>query len=280
MAKKITGKEGILIDKQGRKIPFCSWMPSKTLVQLVLIHGFSEHMRYYFSAAENLCAKGIAVHMMDLPGHGAAEGIRGHIDDFQEYVDNIDLILNENPNFLKTKPVYLLGHSLGALISVHYCFQKRFDFKGLILCSPLTGFQMPGSIPVIMMAHLLSRKKPDHPYPKPTGVKDLCRNPKQWKVYFSDPYRVRTITPSLYLSMESKTHSLQDNAATLQLPLLVFSSVKDTIVSPDAVRRFLGNVGSADKTAVFFTEAMHELFQEEEKDQMLDKIHAWIMERI
>ncbi|MBU3918099.1 lysophospholipase [bacterium] len=271
--------QGSLVGSQNRKIPISSWIPSKTKTQLLIVHGFSEHMGYYYSVAEELCEHNIAVHIMDLPGHGLAEGIRGHIDDFQEYIDNLNLLFEENPNFLKTKPTFLLGHSLGALIAAHYCLQGGYRIKGLALTSPLTGFPLPGSVYIKLLALYCARNHRNQPYPKPAGVKSLSRNHEMWDTYYRDPLRVRTITPNLYLTMAARCQLLQKKASSMKIPLLMFLSKKDSVISVDSAHRFFEQAGSVDKTLVVFSQAMHELFQEQEKDQVIDKLLSWMKDR-
>lgn len=277
---KSSKKEEILIDKRKRRIPVCSWLPAKSESQLVIVHGFSEHMWYYQTVAKQLSETGMAVHMMDLPGHGMAEGIRGHIDRFGEYLDNLEMLTSENPHYLKTKPTFLLGHSLGGLIAAHYCLRRKHSFKGLILTSPLAGLHKPGSLPVYLLARLMAKNHRNEPYPKPIGVRALSRNPEQWPIYYSDPCRGRLITPNLFLLMNTMSKRLQDYAPHLHIPLLMFITDKDRVVSPDAGRKFFRKVGSEDKSLVVFSDAMHELFQEEECAQILDIMQGWIGERI
>ena len=277
---KSSKKQDILKDLKGRQIPICSWLPTRSICQLVVVHGFSEHMIYYQAMAQWLSQNGVAVHMMDLPGHGMSGGMRGHIDDFREYLDNVDLLIQSNPYCLRTKPTFLLGHSLGGLIAVHYCLRKKNNLKGLLLSSPLSGFPAPSSWIHLALVRFLSREHLNEPFPKPAGVKSLSRNPDQWKVYQSDPCRGRLITPKLYLAMAQKTEELQLAAPALTLPLLAFISAKDSVVCPDATQQFFKAVGSKDKSLVVFAEAMHELFQEEESEQLLQKSLSWMKARI
>jgi alpha-beta hydrolase superfamily lysophospholipase len=60
----------------------------------------------------------------------------------------------------------------------------------------------------------------------------------------------------------------------------MFLAKKDRVVSPAAGKRFFANVASPDKSLVIFTEAMHELFQEEECNQVIESTHAWITDRV
>ena len=277
---KYTVKEEIFVDQKKRQIPMNSWLPAKSKAQLIVLHGFSQHMGYYQTLAKRLNDEGIAVHMMDLPGHGKAGGIRGHIGHFNEYLDTVDLLLNQNPHILKTKPKFLFGHSLGGLIAFNYCLQRKHTFKGVIATSPLTGFPPLGSLPILLLVKFLARKQRNIPFPKPAGVKTLSRNPKMWTRYYSDPYRGRLITPNLYLVMDAKAKKLHESAAAFRLPLLMFIASQDKVVSPEACQRFFGNVSSTDKSLVVFSQAMHELLQEEESTQILETMTSWIEERL
>ncbi len=280
MTSSLTHKKDILIDKKNRKIRFSSFIPQKTKMQLVIIHGFAEHKRCYYGVAEELGKKGIAVHLLDLPGHGLSDGPRGHIDDFQDYLDDVHLFFHSYPHFLKTKPVFLLGHSLGGLIATQYCLQHKPKIKGLILSSPLTGFCSVTSVLTTLLAKYIARKNPAYLIPKPSGVTSLSRDPIKWEQYRNDPYRLRTISPHLFLSMGHQFRQLQSRASELNLPLLVFYTAKDQVVSVAAIVRFFANVSSRDKTSVVFTEAMHELFQEVEKKEVQEKMWVWMNERL
>ncbi|MBU2513257.1 lysophospholipase [bacterium] len=277
---KSTKKQDTIIDRKGRKVPICSWIPVRTLCQIVVVHGFSEHMVYYQTMAKVLSEQGIAIHMMDLPGHGMAGGRRGHIDAFEEYLDNLDQLFSGNPFFLKSKFTFLLGHSLGGLVAAHYCLSRVHVLKGLILSSPLIGFSFFDTIKVLPLARYLARNHRNEPLPKPAGVKSLSRNPDQWEVYYSDPCRGRLISPNLYLEVNAMSRKLQQAASAVTLPLLMFVASKDSVVSPEAAQSFFSRVNSDDKSLVIFTEAMHELFQEQESGQILEIIQSWIRQRI
>ena len=276
MRQETEKREYTQTDRKHREIPCCSWMPASPKSQIVLVHGFSEHYRYYGAFAQKIGKNGIAVHAMDLPGHGAAGGARGHIENFQDYIDNVDLLFASNPNFRKV-PTYLFGHSLGGLIASHYCMQKGPRIEGLILTSPLFGFP-PSNLPVKYLAKILVKRYADSLFPKPCSTRLLSRDIGKRDMYRNDPYRVLCISPTLLLSMYEYSETIRKRAGELQTSLLLFASQKDRIVSPDAIRRFVATYGAEDKTLVVFSQAMHELIQEEESTQVLQKTISWIAE--
>jgi alpha-beta hydrolase superfamily lysophospholipase len=272
--------EDILIDRLNRKIPFCSWLPEETRYQLIMIHGFSEHMRSYYPTAEQLREQGIAVHLMDLPGHGLADGPRGDIGHFEEYFDNIDLFFRSYPKFRPDQKTFLLGHSLGGLIAALYCLERSPNIAGLILSSPLVGLPPLQTMTATICARLLARRNPGMLVPKPFKPSVLTRNRDKWRCYHSDPLRLHTISPRLFLFMQQRTRQLRRQAEQLAIPLLIFYSRQDQVISPAAIERLFQAAGSRDKTAVPFVSAMHELFQEVEQPQIVVKMLDWMDERV
>ncbi len=274
MTTEFEFKESTLIDKKYRKIPFCSWVPDSPQSQIVIVHGFSEHYRYYHKFSEQCAQKGIIVHAMDLPGHGKAEGVRGHIDDFQEYIDNVDFLFKSNPDF-KNIPSYLLGHSLGGLIASYYCLQYKPEINGMILISPLFGFPI-SNLPIIFLAKLLSKKYSEDLFPKPFMISSLSRNKNSHLLYRNDPLRLHCISPKLLLSMYEYCRQVRYEGIGIQIPILTFITQKDKIISIPAVNDFMNKCKAKDKTLIIFTNAMHEIIQEEECTQVIDKVNSWI----
>ena len=273
-------QEGFLIDNQHRKISFCSWIPQKTRLQIVLVHGLSEHRRRYDRLAEELCENSIAVHLADLPGHGLSEGIRGHIDYFGDYVDHLDWFIKSNPNIMKTKPLFLMGHSMGGLIASQYCMRYSGDCKGLILSAPLTGFSLYPSLFLYATAQILAKKSPTRQLPKGFDISALCRDRFKLDEYRCDPLRLHVISPRLFVQMYDEARNLMNEANSLQIPILLFSATKDRVISSSKNFSFFSRVGSEDKTFVVFTEAMHEIVQEKEAEQLLSKLTSWLKDRV
>src|SRR4051794_39270056 len=95
------------------------WTPAGPPVAgLALVHGINEHSGRYEHVGDGLAARGIDVLAFDLPGHGRSGGRRGHVDRFDDLLDEAeDLIADRRALGV---PVVLLGHSLGGLIAVAY----------------------------------------------------------------------------------------------------------------------------------------------------------------
>jgi len=265
-----------LIDNQENKIVFFSWKAEKARGQVYIVHGYAEHFRRYDRFARALNDAGYTVHGFDLPGHGLSGGVRGHIDQFDQYLKTLDWFIKNNPNHLNDTPSFLFGHSMGGLIASHYCINQEHHFNGLILSSPLAGFG--GLIPLVAtgVAKWLSRKDPSQSVAKKLSAEGLTTLKERWPEYTSDPLRLNTISPSLYLGMSRWSQLLHQNAKLLKSPLLTFYSRADSVVSPGKIVKFFHETGSADKQLVAFSDAGHEIIHDHTEGIMIQKCLTWM----
>jgi acylglycerol lipase len=74
-----------------------SWEP--TILQpkavVCLVHGHGEHTSRYAHVAEAFGRQGFVLFGADLRGHGRSGGARGHISSIEDFVQDIDVLLEE-----------------------------------------------------------------------------------------------------------------------------------------------------------------------------------------
>ena len=130
------------------------------------------------------------------------------------------------------------------------------------------------------MFRRLSRKSKTLLFPKPFIFKHLNRTVSKEKYYKTDPLRLHCISPALFLELEKNITKTKISASKLKIPILIFASSKDKVVSFDAIIRYYQTVSSKDKKLITYGEAMHELLQEEEHSQIIKIASDWIKKRI
>jgi acylglycerol lipase len=104
---------------------------------IVALHEYSLHSGIYETAYRCLAEAGYSVHTMDLRGHGRSSGGRGEIDDFEDYLDDLDLLIARVRDQSDSQPLFLLGLGLGSLIALRHATSRRSSSHGLILCGAL-----------------------------------------------------------------------------------------------------------------------------------------------
>ena len=117
---------------------FCQYYPAKnSLGILITVHDYGHHSGAYRRAHELFAASRYSVYTMDLRGHGKSAGARAAIDHFDDYLDDLDLLVARVKDREGDKPVFLLGQGMGALIALRFVTTRRASFHGLILCGGL-----------------------------------------------------------------------------------------------------------------------------------------------
>lgn len=105
---------------------------------LQIAHGMAEHKERYYNFMEYLAARGIASVINDHRGHGASVRSRDDLGYFGVNGDSAlvadmraatDIAKREFPN----KPLFLLGHSMGALAARIYVQTHARELSGLII---------------------------------------------------------------------------------------------------------------------------------------------------
>lgn len=96
---------------------------------LVMLHGWGMHGGIWGDAAARL-AQSCAVHVVDLPGHGASAEAGAFT--LEEVVDRLDAYFGE--------PVAVLGWSLGGIIAQHWAARQPGKVERLILVASTPCF--------------------------------------------------------------------------------------------------------------------------------------------
>jgi alpha-beta hydrolase superfamily lysophospholipase len=92
---------------------------------LVTVHGFGAYCGLYRHVAGALLARGIAVTQFDCRGHGRSEGRRGHVDRFDDYHADLNLVVRRARERVPGVPWALMGHSLGGLIALDHVLRRQ-----------------------------------------------------------------------------------------------------------------------------------------------------------
>lgn len=103
------------------------------------IHGAGEHSGLYCHIGTESFNRQIAFIDPDLRGYGQSGGQKGHIHRFQDYLDDLDQLVIQFQKQYPQMPIFLFGHSLGALIVIRYVQHFTDKVAGVILSSPALG---------------------------------------------------------------------------------------------------------------------------------------------
>lgn len=254
------------------------WLPDgDARADIAIIHGYAEHSGRYDHVARFLASRGYAVTAIDLRGHGRSEGERVLVRSFNEYLDDADTLLARvRARSGGTRPVFLLGHSMGGAIAALAVVSRRPRIDGLLLSgaavSPPRGL-MRVLNPVIQF---LGRRLPKlgiRTLPADAVSRDLAVVAR----YDADPLNYRGKVPAgLAAAMLRASDTIDRRTPRIDLPLLVMHGSEDQLVPVDASRRLYERATSADKTLKVYDGLYHEILNEPEQETVLNDIAAWL----
>src|SRR3954454_16762750 len=128
---------GTLVGQRARKLVYAAWTPGvEPRAVVVLVHGYGEHMGRYTSVIEALLGRGYAVYTLDHRGHGGSDGLRAHVEHFDYFVDDLDLLVRKAHEAYPRHPLVMIGHSMGGLIAVRYALRHQKRLNALVVTGP------------------------------------------------------------------------------------------------------------------------------------------------
>ena len=253
-----------------------AWLPSTPPRAVVaLVHGFGEHAGRYTYLAEALTAAGYALSGFDHRGHGHSPGLRGHIDQFDEFLQDVTASLSVARTVAPGAPLFLMGHSMGGLIALDYAIRYPQGLQGVIASAPLLA--QPNVAPWMnYVARLLSSIRPA--FSLDTGVRPetISRDPAEVKRYGEDPYVHGRASARFGTELAAAQSWTLAHAGDLAVPLLLYHGAGDPLVPIAGSRAFFADAKVADKQWIEWPGGYHESHNDLHRAEVFAAIVAWL----
>jgi alpha-beta hydrolase superfamily lysophospholipase len=245
---------------------------------VVLVHGYGEHLGRYRHVAEYLSARDYAVYALDHRGHGRSDGLRAHVDRFDEFIDDLHGFVLSVRAQQPGKPLFMYGHSMGALISLAYCLQHQDQLAGLVISGAPLNADANVSPVLVALGSVLTQIIPKMPFLSfgednsilsrdPAVVQAFDTDPLNWK----DNMRIRLGT-----EINRTAGRVRAGLPALKLPVLIMHGDADKMVNPSGSQLAYAQIGSADKTLKLYPGLRHEVHNEPEKLEVLHDVTEWL----
>lgn len=276
----MTHEDGFFAGVRGARIYYQYWLPdSKPRAVILISHGLAEHSGRYMNVVNHFVPRGYAVYSLDHLGHGKSDGKRVYVRQFADYTDVLSTYLAMIRVWQPGRQIFLLGHSMGALIAASLLLDHQSAFAGTILSGPSVVVPKNVSRSTIAIARLLSTLAPKVGLMAldATGV---SRDPAVVRAYIDDPlvYTGKTTARLGYELIEAMQRVMTE-AAQITLPMMILQGGADRLVDPNGARILYDTIGSTNKTLKIYDNLYHEVYNEPEYDQVLGDVEAWLKER-
>ncbi len=221
--------------------------------------------------------RGYAVYGLDHLGHGKSSGTRVYVRQFEDYTDTLQVYFNR---IRPSKPVFLIGHSMGGLIGAIYLLEHQAQLTGAILSGP--AVKVPDKITpaVVFAGKVLSTLMPKFGL-LGLEAEGVCRDPAVVNAYVNDPlvHRGKT-TARLAAEMLKAMQKISTQASKITLPIMIVQGGADRLVDPAGARMLYDRVSSTHKEIRVYEGFYHEVFNEPERERVLADVEGWMEVRL
>jgi alpha-beta hydrolase superfamily lysophospholipase len=275
-------------DAFGVDIVFYEWPVADPKALIQIAHGLGEHARRYDHMAAVLNRAGFSVYADDHRGHGQTGlgqvaskqtkklgnlGPGGMDAAYKQVAEFSNLIKKENPG----KPIVLIGHSWGSFIA-QKIINKQSDIYDAVVLSG-SALTMPGYLATGDFNKVWKK------LPGSTGYEWLSRDVEVQKKFVSDPLTFLAAAMQV-LGVKNSLKMLGKPSKTVrsELPILVQVGEADPIggeySNKALVEAYRKNSGIQDIELFVYHEARHEIYNEINKDEIIQDLIDWLNLRV
>jgi alpha-beta hydrolase superfamily lysophospholipase len=244
-----------------------SWPNPDARYIALIVHGYAEHVGRYAHVAERLIADGAAVYGPDHLGHGRSAGERALVVDGEHLTADLDLVAQLARAEYPGLPLVLIGHSMGGLIAARYAQGHPGELAALVLSGPVIG----GNAEIEALLEM-------DPMPEiPIDPAVLSRDPAVGEAYLADPlvyngpFKAETLR-ALFAAVEA----LGSEPGFGSLPVLWIHGEEDALAPLAATSEAFEHLRGEGSEQKVYPEARHEIFNETNRDEVLDDVVAFI----
>jgi len=271
---------GHFVSADGLQLFYQLWRPrDREKAALCVAHGLGEHSGRYSNLVEKLVPLGWGIFALDHRGHGKSQGKRGHVSSFAQYTDDLDAFIDLIQSKSKG-PLFLLGHSMGGLISLSYAILHPDKIKGVV--SSGAALKLAVEVPKFKekLGRFMSRVWPTLSLDNELDPNMLSHDADVVDAYKNDPLVHTKVSARWFTEFVAQIDWAHKNAHKLRVPCLILQGGDDRIVHPDGSRKFFENVQSEDKEFKLYDGLYHEIMNEIRKDEPLSDIARWLDEHL
>lgn len=269
--------EGRFQSAQGANIYYQHWQPQDApKAVLLVVHGLAEHSGRYMNLVNYFVPRGYAVYGLDHIGHGKSDGRRVYIERFSDFTGPLKTYFDMIQGWHPGKPVFLVGHSMGGLIGAVYLLEHQDELKGAVLSAPAVKVSDTISPITITVGKILSGILPQAGL-LALDAAAISKDKAVVSAYINDPLvYTGKVTARLAAEMLSAMQRVTAQAADIRLPILLLQGSADRLVDPGGAKMLQENASTPDKTLKVYDGLYHEVFNEPEREQVLQDVEAWL----
>lgn len=252
--------------------------PKTSRAVVVLAHGLGEHIQRYEHVAEAFDRRDFALMGFDQQGHGKSGGKRGVVAGNDSLLRDLESAIQLAKQLAPGKPVFLYGHSMGALEALYYGLKRQESVQGIIATSPALDPDIMSKAQKTLLK-LLKPILPNLAIDNGLDVEALSRDSHVVQRYRDDPLVHPKASVTLAAFMQDGAQYVMNQAEAWDVPLYLAHGSADRICPVQGSRQFASKLG--EKVTYQEWEGLyHETHNEPEQEQVLATMLDWLESRV
>lgn len=260
------------------------WEPPQPRAVILAIHGGMAHAGDYVTPALFFRAHGIATVSFDMCGHDGKK--RVDIPGFESFLDDAELFLQWVKRSYPGLPIFVMGHSMGALIATHLGlgrFAREADIAGFILSSPyyVNAIKVPKVL--LLLSDFLAKVFPTMKVPLGSLTEVLTHDRAITARHVADEQdqvRATEVTVRFATALTSAQTGLASKMPAWRFPVFGVVAGDDKLADPRASEAMLKSISPALLDYHFYPDNYHENFNELNRDKIFCQILGWLDSRL
>jgi alpha-beta hydrolase superfamily lysophospholipase len=270
------------------------WLAEAPVGVMIGVHGGLAHAGDFVTPALHFKSRGWHTVSLDQRGHGVQK--RVHIDRFDDFIADLDILVQQVKGRWPELPVYLLAHSMGGLIAAHFGLRlsgsmdatgsltsKASDIQGYILSSPYWANAIAVNPLIRKLSGVLSRLTPTLKAPLEDFTDVLTHDTsitQRHRDDARDAIRASEVTIRFGAELLAAQAALAAHIDRWDQPLYVMLAGQDKLADNQQLKRTLESISSDDVTLVEYADNYHENLNELNREKVYSGIERWLAERL
>lgn len=253
--------------------------------ELLCVHGLGMYGGHFYRLAESLTGEHMVTHVFDLPAFGKSRKSFSDSDESlsKNWIYSLSEVWKsvhslERNNVKKEREIFLLGHSLGGIMTAAALKRLKPKPAGIILCCPAFASHKKSYpflsfvLPTLKKIFTEPKRKIQLPFPK--EFLSLVSSPES---FMDEKELTKEVEAKLFLDiLKVQLEAWLSFWSFKDIPLLLLQGDKDETCVPSAAKMFLNLCPSNNKTLITYENFGHDLFVISESDQIHKSIIDWM----
>lgn len=260
--------------------PIRIWQAGTAKALLLGIHGGMSHSGDYETVGSFFRQHEVTTISFDLHGHGTRQLI--DIPSFEVFIDDVVDMLEWVRQQYPTTPLFIVGHSMGALIATHLALSNKlapYSVSGIVLSSPYYANAIPVPAWMIPLSRWLSRLVPTAKVPMEDLTPWLTHDREITERHVADSLLQRR---GSFASMRfgrcllDAQAALHNDLSGWRLPVFAVVAGDDRLADASVSLAMLRTIPPQLLDLHEFTQNFHENFNELNRDAIFAAMLTWM----